>query len=60
MEALVLIGLIVIAWSFLRQPEPHQQVIYVPLAVEEQSKPGCLPLLVMGAVIVILLLGWQG
>jgi|GEM_PF-3554704 hypothetical protein len=60
MEVLVLITLIVVAWMIVRQPEPRQQVIYVPLAVEERSRGGCLPLIVVGVVIVLLMLGMQG
>jgi hypothetical protein len=62
METMLLIGIIaVVALLLLLRPAPQTQVIYVPLAVEEaRGGLGCLPLVVVGVLALLVILGMQG
>jgi hypothetical protein len=60
METLLLIGIIAVVALLLR-PAPQTQVIYVPLAVEEpRGGLGCAPLIAVGALALLLIVGMQG
>ena len=62
METMLLIGIIAVAALLLLRPAaPQTQVIYVPLAVEEaRGTLGCLPLIVVGVVVLVVIVGMQG
>jgi hypothetical protein len=57
METMLIIGIIAVVALLLR-PAPQQQVIYVPLAVEEpRGGLGCLPLIVVGVLALLVIVG---
>lgn len=57
---MLIIGIIAVVVLLLRRPAPHTQVIYVPLAVEEaRGGLGCLPLVVVGVLVLLLFVGIQ-
>jgi hypothetical protein len=61
METMLIIGLIAIVALLLLRPAPQTQVIYVPLAVEEPCGGlGCLPLIVVGVLALLLIVGMLG
>jgi hypothetical protein len=60
METMLIIGIIAVV-ALLMRPAPRTQVIYVPLAVEEpRGGLGCAPLLVVGALALLVIVGMQG
>jgi hypothetical protein len=51
METMLIVGISAVVALLLLRPAPQTQVIYVPLAVEdERGGLGCLPLLVVGVL----------
>jgi hypothetical protein len=61
METMLIIGIVAIAALLLLRPAPQTQVIYVPLAVEEaRGGLGCLPLIVVGVLALLVIVGMQG
>ncbi len=60
METVLIIGIVAIVALLLR-PAPQTQVIYVPMPVEdERGGLGCVPLIVVGVVALLLIVGMQG
>jgi hypothetical protein len=60
METVLIIGIVAIVVLLLR-PAPQTQVIYVPMPVEEpRGGLGCAPLIVVGVVALLLIVGMQG
>jgi hypothetical protein len=60
METVLIIGIVAIVALLLR-PAPQTQVIYVPMPVEEpRGGLGCAPLIVVGVVALLLIVGMQG
>ena len=61
METMLLIGIIAVVALLLLRPAPQTQVIYVPLAVEEpRGGLGCAPLIVVGVLALLVIVGMQG
>jgi hypothetical protein len=61
METVLLIGIIAVVALLLLRPAPQTQVIYVPMPVEEpRGGLGCAPLLVVGVVALLLIVGMRG
>jgi hypothetical protein len=62
METMLIIGLIAVAALLLLRPAaPQPPIIYVPLAIEEESGGlGCLPLIVVGVLALVVMVGMQG
>ena len=60
METMLIIGIIAVVALLLR-PAPQTQVIYVPLAVEDgRGGLGCAPLIVVGVLALLVIVGMQG
>jgi hypothetical protein len=59
---MLIVGIIaVVALLILRPAAPRTQVIYVPLAVEEgRAGLGCAPLIVVGVLALLVIMGMQG
>lgn len=61
METMLIIGLIAVVAALMLRPAPQTQVIYVPLAIEEERGGlGCAPLVVVGVVALLVMVGMQG
>jgi len=61
MDTLLLIIAIAAAALLLFRPAPQAQVIYVPVEVaEERGGLGCLPLIVVGIMLLLLLVALGG
>ncbi len=64
MENLIIFGLaaavvVTAAWNLLRQRPQPPQIIYVQTVPSEASGTGCLPLVVLIAVILVILVALQ-
>jgi hypothetical protein len=58
---MLLIGIVAVVALLLLRPAPQTQVIYVPLAVEEpRGGLGCAPLIVVGVVALLVIVGMRG
>jgi hypothetical protein len=59
METMLLIGIIAVV--ALLRPAPQTQVISVPLAIEEPSgRLRCAPLIVVGVLVLVVIVGMWG